>query len=126
MHTDSRLSPADLMTTCRQLRAPGTLRFNHFFPKADYLRHQPRPRVFCSAATMAEAKPEGITLYSAGTPNGWKASVTFEELGVPYNLHPINLGNGESKAEWYVKINPNGRIPAIGSHTPKPVPLRVW
>lgn len=54
-----------------------------------------------------------IDLYTAPTPNGWKASVTLEELGTPYEVHPINLGKEEQKAEAYLRINPNGRIPAI-------------
>ena len=32
-----------------------------------------------------------IDLYTSPTPNGWKASVTLEELGLPYEVHPINL-----------------------------------
>jgi GSH-dependent disulfide-bond oxidoreductase len=54
-----------------------------------------------------------IDLYTAATPNGWKASVTLEELEVPYELHAIDLGSGEQKQPWYLEINPNGRIPAI-------------
>jgi len=55
-----------------------------------------------------------ITLYTAGTPNGFKASVTLEELGIDYETHPIDLSSGEQKQEWFLKINPNGRIPALG------------
>jgi GST-like protein len=54
-----------------------------------------------------------IDLYTWATPNGWKASVTLEELGLPYTVHPINIGKGEQKQPEYLKINPNGRIPAI-------------
>ncbi len=54
-----------------------------------------------------------IDLYTSATPNGWKASVTLEELEVPYEVHPIQLSKGEQKQPWYLKINPNGRIPAI-------------
>jgi len=54
-----------------------------------------------------------IELYTAATPNGHKASVTLEELGLPYAVHPIDLGAGEQKQDWYLQINPNGRIPAI-------------
>ncbi|HTT97574.1 MAG TPA: glutathione S-transferase N-terminal domain-containing protein [Rhizomicrobium sp.] len=54
-----------------------------------------------------------IDLYTSGTPNGWKASVTLEELGVPYETHAIELGKGQQKEPWFLKINPNGRIPAI-------------
>jgi GSH-dependent disulfide-bond oxidoreductase len=54
-----------------------------------------------------------IDLYTASTPNGWKAAVTLEELGLDYRVHPIDLGKGMQKEEWYLKINPNGRIPTI-------------
>ena len=54
-----------------------------------------------------------ITLYTAATPNGHKASVTLEELGLPYTVHPLNLMKGEQKAPAFLAINPNGRIPAI-------------
>ncbi len=54
-----------------------------------------------------------IELYTAATPNGHKASVALEELGLPYSVHPIDLGAGEQKQDWFLKINPNGRIPAI-------------
>jgi GST-like protein len=54
-----------------------------------------------------------IDLYTAPTPNGWKVSVTLEELGLPYEVHPINLSANQQKEEWYLKLNPNGRIPTI-------------
>ncbi|TGK42427.1 glutathione S-transferase family protein [Leptospira andrefontaineae] len=54
-----------------------------------------------------------IELYTAGTPNGKKASIMLEELGIPYTVHPIDFSKLEQKEEWYLKINPNGRIPAI-------------
>jgi glutathione S-transferase len=54
-----------------------------------------------------------IDLYTAATPNGWKASIMLEELGLPYNLHVIDLASGEQKQTAFTAINPNGRIPAI-------------
>jgi glutathione S-transferase len=54
-----------------------------------------------------------IDLYTAPTPNGWKASITLEELGLPYEVHVVNLMAGDQKQPDYLKINPNGRIPAI-------------
>jgi GST-like protein len=52
-------------------------------------------------------------LYTSATPNGHKISILLEELGVPYVVHPIDLGKNEQKEPEYLKINPNGRIPAI-------------
>ncbi|WCL53850.1 MULTISPECIES: glutathione S-transferase family protein [Kordiimonadales] len=54
-----------------------------------------------------------IDLYTAPTPNGWKASVMLEETGLPYEVHAIDLMKGQQRAPDYLKINPNGRIPAI-------------
>jgi glutathione S-transferase len=54
-----------------------------------------------------------IDLYTAPTPNGWKASVTLEELEIPYEVHTVNLMTGDQKTPEYRKLNPNGRIPTI-------------
>ena len=57
-----------------------------------------------------------IELFTAATPNGWKVSIALEELGLPYTVRQISLGKLEQKEEWFLKINPNGRIPAIIDH----------
>ena len=54
-----------------------------------------------------------IELLSAGTPNGHKVSIALEELALPYTLKVIDLVAGEQKSEFFLTINPNGRIPAI-------------
>ena len=54
-----------------------------------------------------------IELYTASTPNGHKASCTLEELGLPYQVHAVDLASGAQRSEAYLAINPNGRIPAI-------------
>ena len=54
-----------------------------------------------------------IELYTAPTPNGWKASVTLEELGIPYDVKFGNIGQGEQKTAEFLALNPNGRIPVI-------------
>ena len=54
-----------------------------------------------------------IDLYTAATPNGWKISVALEELGLAYTVHQLSLSNQEQKQDWYLKLNPNGRIPTI-------------
>lgn len=54
-----------------------------------------------------------IELYTAPTPNGWKASVTLEELGTPYDVKFVNIGQGEQKTAEFLALNPNGRIPVI-------------
>lgn len=57
-----------------------------------------------------------IDLYTAPTPNGWKASIALEELGLAYEVKAINILEGEQKTPEYLAINPNGRIPAIVDH----------
>ncbi len=54
-----------------------------------------------------------IDLYTASTPNGHKASCTLEELGVAYETHAVNLSANEQKQDWFIAMNPNGRIPVI-------------
>ena len=54
-----------------------------------------------------------IDCYTASTPNGWKVTVMLEELGIPYRVIPIDLSQQEQKSDWFLQINPNGRIPAI-------------
>jgi len=57
-----------------------------------------------------------IELFTAATPNGWKASVALEEMGLPYTVRALSLGKLEQKEEWFLRINPNGRVPAIIDH----------
>jgi len=54
-----------------------------------------------------------IDLYTASTPNGHKASVALEELGLPYTVHAIDLAAKVQKEPWFLALNPNGRIPVI-------------
>jgi GST-like protein len=54
-----------------------------------------------------------IDLYTWTTPNGRKASIALEELGLPYEVHAININNQEQFAPEFLKISPNNRIPAI-------------
>ena len=58
----------------------------------------------------------GIELLTAATPNGWKVSVALEELDLPYTVRRIDLGKLEQKEDWFLTINPNGRIPVIVDH----------
>ncbi|MEM7540612.1 MAG: glutathione S-transferase N-terminal domain-containing protein [Pseudomonadota bacterium] len=54
-----------------------------------------------------------IDLYTASTPNGWKVSVMLEEIGMEYTTHHVDIMTGVQKEDWFLKLNPNGRIPAI-------------
>ena len=50
------------------------------------------------------------------TPNGWKVSILLEELGLPYKMHPVNIGKGDQFDPDFLKISPNNRMPAIIDH----------
>ena len=54
-----------------------------------------------------------IDLYSWPTPNGIKLHITLEELGIPYNLHPVSIGRGEQFEPAFLKISPNNKIPVL-------------
>jgi GSH-dependent disulfide-bond oxidoreductase len=54
-----------------------------------------------------------IELYTANTPNGQKPAIMLEEIGLPYQIFPINIGQGEQQTDTFLAINPNGKIPAI-------------
>ena len=54
-----------------------------------------------------------IDLYTWTTPNGRKASIALEELGLDYKVHPIDIGKGDQHQPAFLAISPNNRIPAI-------------
>lgn len=57
--------------------------------------------------------PQPIDLYYWPTPNGWKISIAFEEMGLPYSLRPIAIGKGDQFAPDFLRLSPNNKIPAI-------------
>ncbi len=68
-----------------------------------------------------------IELYTWGTPNGKKVSIMLEEIGLPYNVHPIQIGQGDQFKPEFVTINPNSKIPAItDTEGPDGKPLNVF
>ncbi len=56
-------------------------------------------------------------LYTWSTPNGRKASIMLEELGVPYDVTPVDITQGQSRTPDYLAINPHGRIPVLTDHS---------
>ena len=63
------------------------------------------------AKPAPKAKP--VALYYWSTPNGHKISIMLEELGVPFETHPVDIGKGAQFEPAFLKISPNNRIPAI-------------
>ena len=52
-------------------------------------------------------------LYTSATPNGYKVSIMLEELKLKYKVNKIDLGKQTQKEDWFLKLNPNGRIPVL-------------
>jgi GSH-dependent disulfide-bond oxidoreductase len=68
-----------------------------------------------------------IKLYTWGTPNGNKIVIMLEELALPYQLIPINLGKREQHAAEFLRVNPNAKIPAIvDSNGPGGEPITLF
>ena len=59
-----------------------------------------------------------IDLYYWTTPNGHKITLFLEEVGLPYTIHPVNLGRGDQFKPEFLAISPNNRIPAIVDQDP--------
>ncbi len=60
-----------------------------------------------------------IDLYYWTTPNGHKVTMFLEESGLPYTIHPINIGQGDQFKPEFLRIAPNNRIPAIVDQAPQ-------
>jgi GST-like protein len=54
-----------------------------------------------------------IELYAWPTPNGFKISIMLEEVGLPYSVHPVDIGKGDQFDPAFLRISPNNKIPAI-------------
>lgn len=54
-----------------------------------------------------------ITLYTWSTPNGYKVSIALEELGLPYEVRPIDITRGEQNSPEFLALNPTNKIPVI-------------
>ena len=54
-----------------------------------------------------------IDFYTAATPNGWKVAIALEEMELAYTPHVLNLSARTQHEDWFLAMNPNGRIPVI-------------
>ena len=61
----------------------------------------------------APTHPDVIQLYSFPTPNGVKASIALEEMGLDYEPHLVRLSDADVKSPEFLSLNPNNKIPAI-------------
>ena len=67
-----------------------------------------------------------ITLYTWTTPNGRKASIMLEEVGLAYEVKPVDIGKDEQFSSEFLEIAPNNKIPAIVDHDAPGGPLSVF
>jgi GST-like protein len=67
-----------------------------------------------------------IDLYTWTTPNGRKISIFLEEAGLPYRVHPVNIGKDEQFSPEFLKIAPNNKIPAIVDHDAPGGPVSLF
>lgn len=67
-----------------------------------------------------------IDFYTWTTPNGRKVSIMLEETGLPYEVHPVNLGKEEQFAPDFLKLSPNNRIPAIVDRDADSGPVSIF
>jgi len=67
-----------------------------------------------------------ITLYTWTTPNGRKVSIALEEMGLPYEVKAVNIGEGEQFKPEFLAVSPNNKIPAIVDHGAAGGPLSIF
>ena len=73
------------------------------------------------------ANPDVLQLYSFPTPNGVKASIALEEMGIPYEAHLVTLSDADVKSPEFLSLNPNNKIPAIiDPHGPDGTPIGLF
>jgi GST-like protein len=74
-----------------------------------------------------DSMPAPIELHYWPTPNGWKVAIALEEMGLPYDVRPVNIGRGEQFAPEFLRISPNNRMPAIvDPEGPDGAPISVF
>lgn len=82
---------------------------------------------FPITARWPATRPDVIQLYSFPTPNGVKASIALEELGLDYEAHRVTLSDEDVKSDAFLSLNPNNKIPAlIDPNGPGGAPIGLW
>ena len=82
---------------------------------------------FPITARWPVANPDIIQLFSYPTPNGVKASIALEELGLAYEPHRVTLDDADVKSQAFLSLNPNNKIPAIiDPHGPDGQPIGLF
>jgi GST-like protein len=88
--------------------------------------HNPLSR-FAITSKWPAQHPERLQLYSLPTPNGVKAAIMLEEIGLPYEVHRVAFDKNEQLSPEFLSLNPNNKIPAIlDPDGPGGQPLPLW
>jgi GST-like protein len=89
--------------------------------------HCARQQARCHGTKSVNKGQNMIELYTWGTPNGKKVSIMLEEIGMAYEIHPVDLSRGDQLKPEYLAINPNNKIPAIiDSDGPDGKPFKLF
>ncbi len=68
-----------------------------------------------------------IDLYYWPTPNGWKIPIALEEMGLEYNVIPVDINAGDQFTDWFKAVSPNSKMPAIvDSDGPDGKPISIF
>ncbi|KAG9617692.1 glutathione S-transferase, partial [Aureobasidium melanogenum] len=85
--------------------------------------------LYINSTPSEVSKADGIHLLTFSTPNGQKVQILLEELallyGIKWTTSFINIMQNEQKEDWYLRLNPNGKIPVIVDNTSKGNPFPV-
>jgi glutathione S-transferase len=72
------------------------------------------------------ATESNLVLYTDATPNGIKITIALEELGIPYTVKHLDISTNAQKEQWFLDINPNGRIPALTDKLEDGTPINLF
>ena len=67
-----------------------------------------------------------LKLYTWKTPNGYKVPIMLEELGLEYEIHPVNIAKGEQNAPEFLAMNPNNKIPVLVDEDAEGGPITIF
>lgn len=85
------------------------------------------PADFPVLARFPAVYPDRLQLFSLPTPNGVKAAIMLEEIGLPYEAHRVEFGSEGTTSPEFLSLNPNNKIPAIiDPDGPGGKPLALW
>ncbi|GAA6028798.1 hypothetical protein JCM8097_007401 [Rhodosporidiobolus ruineniae] len=79
----------------------------------------------------AELSDPGLVLLWGNTPNGWKITCLLQALkekgAIPdYTAVEVFLQHGEQFQPWFLRANPNSKMPALIDNRPNKPPLHIW